>query len=83
MKVYTCKVWDGNQQDTVLIGVFSTLAKALEAGHLYIVGESDGTAQLLDWDEASPKYIYWYQDEWGTPFTREVEEVTVDETWYN
>ena len=79
MKVYICKVWDGNLGDSVVIGAFSCLAKAFEAGGLYIAEESDGTAKLLDWDETTPVYIHWYQDRSGAAFTRTVTETKLDE----
>lgn len=79
MKVYICKVWDGDLGDNVVIGAFSSLAKAFEAGRLYIAEESGGTAELLDWDETAPVYIHWYQDRWGVAFTREVTETELDE----
>jgi hypothetical protein len=79
MKVYICKVWDGDLGDTVVIGAFSSLAKAFEAGGLYISEESGGTAELLDWDETAPVYSHWYQDHWGVAFTREVTETELDE----
>ena len=78
MKVYICKVWNGDLQDTVVIGVFSSLAKAFEAGGLYIAEESGSSAKLLDWDETAPVYIHWYQDKWGVSFTREVTETIID-----
>ena len=46
MKVYMCKVWDGVLGDWVDIGVFSTCAKAMEGGSLYIV-EACGDVKLL------------------------------------
>ena len=79
MKVYICKVWDGDLGDSVVIGAFSSLAKALEAGGLYITEQADGTATLLDWEETAPVYTYWYQDDWGVAFTREVTETELDE----
>ena len=79
MKVYICKVWDGNLGDTVIIGAFSSLAKAFEAGGLYIAKESGETAQLLDWDETAPIYVHWYQDRRGVSFTRRVTETELDE----
>lgn len=79
MKIYICKVVDGDLGDTVVIGAFSSLAKAFEAGELYISEESGGTAQLLDWDETALVYTHWYQDHWGVAFTRKVTEVEIDE----
>lgn len=79
MKIYICKVWNGELGDSVVIGAFSCLAKAFEAGGLYISEESDGTAKLHDWDETAPVYIHWYQDHSGVTFTRTVTETKLDE----
>ena len=49
MKVYMCKVWDGDLGDWVDIGVFSTTAKAMENGSLYIANAC-GDVSLLDWE---------------------------------
>lgn len=79
MKIYICKVWDGDLRKNVVIGAFSSLAKAFEAGGLYISEESDSTAELFDWDETAPVYTHWYQDHWGVTFIREVTETELDE----
>ena len=78
MKVYTCNVWDGIRNEEVDLGVFSTKAKALEAGGLYIAENACGNAHLLDWDEYVSYLIYWYQDDQYNPFTRTVIEWEVD-----
>jgi NifU-like protein involved in Fe-S cluster formation len=75
--VYMCKVWDGALGDWVDIGVFSTRAKAMEGGSLYIVGAC-GDVTLLDWEYDTNVFTDWYQDTNGRVFTRVVTECEVD-----
>ena len=77
MKVYMCKVFDGALGEWVDIGVFSTCAKAMEAGSLYIVNTSDGYA-LIDWEHDTNIYTDWYQGTNGRVFTRVVTEAEID-----
>ena len=78
MKVYMCKVWDSVVfGDWVDIGVFSTCAKAMEAGSLYIV-EVYGDVTLLDWEHDTNVYTDWYQGTNGQVFTRVVTETEID-----
>lgn len=77
MKVYMCKVWDGNLGDWVDIGVFSTCAKAMEAGSLYIV-EACEDVTLLDWEHDINVCTDWYQDAAKHVFTRVVTEAEID-----
>ena len=77
MKVYMCKVWDGALGDWVDIGVFSTRAKAMEGGSLYIV-EACGDVSLLDWDHDVNVCTDWYQSTDGRVFTRVVTETEID-----
>jgi len=79
MELYLCNVYDGIKQTWVGMGVFSTEAKALEAGGLYIVENAHGNARLLDWEEELPTLKYWYQDDNHNPFTRIVLQCKVDE----
>lgn len=79
MKVYMCKVWDGTLGDWVDIGVFSTCAKAMESGSLYIV-EVSGDVTLLDWEHDTNVYTDWYQDADGHVFTRVVTETEIDQS---
>jgi len=76
MKLYMCKVFDNNIGDWVDIGVFSTCAKAMEAGSLYIISYGDVT--LLDWDHDTNVYTDWYQDTNGRVYTRVVTETELD-----
>jgi len=77
MKVYMCKVWDGNLGDWVDIGVFSTRAKAMEAGSRYIV-EACKDVSLLDWEYDANVCTDWYQGASEGIFTRSVTEVEID-----
>ena len=77
MKVYMCKVWDGLLGDWVDIGVFSTPAKAMEGGSLYIVNTC-GDVSLLDWEHDTNVYTDWYQGTNGRIFTRVVTECEID-----
>ena len=77
MKVSLCKVFDGDLGDWVDIGVFSTTAKAMEGGSLYIVN-SCGDVTLIDWDHHAPVYTDWYQGTNGRVFTRVVTECEID-----
>ena len=80
MKVFMCKVYDGELGDWVDIGVFSTCAKAMEAGTLYIVGAC-GDVALLDWEHDTNVYTDWYQStSHFRTYTRVVTEVTVDQS---
>ena len=76
MKVYMCKVFDNNIGDWIDIGVFSTCARAMEAGSLYIIAYDDVT--LLDWDHDTNVYTDWYQDTNGRVYTRVVTETELD-----
>lgn len=78
MTVCTCKVFDGALGDWVDIGVFSTIAKAMEGGSLYIVNTCDGDVSLLDWEHNTNVYTDWYQGVNGRIFTRVVTECEVD-----
>ena len=77
MKVYMCKVYDGDLGEWVDIGVFSTLAKGMEGGSLYIVGQCEGVT-LLDWDHDANVCTDWYQGPQGRIFTRVVTEAEID-----
>ena len=77
MKVSMCKVYDGDLGDWVDIGVFSTTAKAMEGGSLYIVNAC-GDVSLLDWEHDTNVYTDWYQSTNGRVFTRVVTECEVD-----
>ena len=77
MKVSICKVFDGDLGDWVDIGVFSTVARAMEAGSLYIIN-SCGDVSLLDWDHGANVNTDWYQGTNGRVFTRVVTECEVD-----
>ena len=76
MTVFTCQMWDGYQMEIILIGVFPTLAKAMEAGGLYLA-EHAHNAHLLDWDHDANVYTDWYQDDRGHSFTRTIHECEV------
>lgn len=77
MKVYTCQIYDGHLWENVMLGVFSTLAKAFEAGGLYLA-EHANTAHLLDWNHDANEYTDWYQDDSGYSFTRLIYECEID-----
>lgn len=77
MKVYMCKVWDGALGDWVDIGVFSTCAKAMEGGSLYIVN-THGDVSLVDWARDTNVYTDWYQGTDGNDFIRVVTETEID-----
>ena len=77
MKVFMCKVYDGILGDWVDMGVFSTCAKAMAAGSLYIVSAC-GEACTLDWEHDSNVYTDWYQSKHGRVFTRVVTETELD-----
>lgn len=79
MKCYICTVWDGDIQDNVVVGVFSSLAKAFEAGSLYITEQTHSVNQLIDWEHDDPVYTDWYCGGDGTPFARQVTETPMDE----
>ena len=79
MELYLCIIWDGIKQTWVCMGVFSTFAKALEAGGLYMTENAHGTAHLIDWEEESSVFKYWYRDDMENPFTRVVAKCNVDE----
>ena len=76
MTMFTCKVWDGDTDEWVELGVFSTCAKAMGAGGRYIAEKGGYT--LIDWDHSNGLYLDWYEGA-HCPFTRVVREVTVDE----
>jgi len=78
MKVYMCKVYDCELGDWVDIGVFSTCAKAMEAGSLYIVAAADEDVELLDWDHDVNVYTDWYQGKRTSVYTRVVTETEID-----
>lgn len=77
MKVFMCKVYDGVLGDWVDMGVFSTCAKAMEAGSLYIISQCADVI-LLDWDYDANVYTDWYQGKYGWAFTRVVTETEID-----
>lgn len=77
MKVYMCKVWDGDLGDWVDIGVFSTTAKAMENGSLYIANAC-GDVSLLDWEHDAILSTDWYQGPSGRFFTRVITECEID-----
>lgn len=77
MKVYMCKVWDSTLGDWVDRGVFSTCAKAMESGSLYII-ETCGDVTLLDWEHDTNIYTDWYQCANGHVFARVVTETEID-----
>lgn len=77
MKVFMCKVYDGILGDWVDMGVFSTCAKAMEAGSLYIISACDDNS-LIDWERDGNVYTDWYQSKHGNVFTRVVTETEID-----
>ena len=77
MKVSMCKVYDGALGDWVDIGVFSTTAKAMKGGSLYIANTC-GDVSLLDWEHDANVYTDWYQCANGRVFTRVVTECEID-----
>jgi hypothetical protein len=77
MKVWTCKVYDGIECAWTELGVFSTCAKAMCAGGLYLAENADN-AHLIDWDHEDTMYTDWYQDDNHTPYTRFVREWNLD-----
>ena len=79
MKVYMCKVWDSALGDWVDRGVFSTCAKAMGSGSLYIT-EACGDVTLLDWEYDTNVYTDWYQGANGRVFTRVVTETEIDQS---
>lgn len=62
MKVYMCQVHDGDGGELVTVGAFSTLAKAMEAGSLFIIASNHGEVTLLDWDHDGVVYTDWYSN---------------------
>lgn len=77
MKVFMCKVYDGILGDWVDMGVFSTCAKAMEAGSLYIISQC-ADVTLIDWDHDANVCTDWYQNNNGRVFTRVVTETEID-----
>lgn len=77
MKTYMCKVFDRDLSDWVDIGVFSTCAKAMENGSLYIVNFC-GDVSLIDWKHDTNIFTDWYQDTNGRIFTRVITECEID-----
>ena len=77
MIVFMCKVWDSTLSDWVDRGVFSTCAKAMESGSLYIT-EACGNVTLLDWEHDGNVYTDWYQSANGQVFTRVVTGTEID-----
>lgn len=77
--VYLCTVWDGTLGTWVCVGVFSSEAKALEAGGLYVVDRAQGEAHLLDWEYGDIVMKYWYQDDQKNAFTRVITECRVNQ----
>ena len=77
MKVSMCKVFDPRLGDWVDMGVFSTSAKALDSGTLYITNAC-GDVYLLDFDYDTNVHTDWYQDADGAIFTRVVTECEID-----
>ena len=78
MKVYTCEIFDGRLMDTIMVGVFSTLAKAQEAGTWYLEEYTD-TAHLMDGHHGANQYTDWYQDDSNYCHTRVIYECEIDE----
>lgn len=78
MTTYICYVWDGIAQETVLIGAFSSLARAMEEGSLYLIGVSN-SIKLVDWSNDDRSYYDWYMDDNGNAFSRVIHKTKVDE----
>ena len=78
MKVYLCKVYNGNLRDWVDLGVFSTCAKAMEYGSLHILSMCENVT-LLDWDHNNGVCIDWYQNTNGRDFIRIIKETEIDQ----
>ena len=77
MTVFMCKVYDGRLGDWVDIGVFSTCARAMEKGSIYILNAC-GEVTLIDWDHDANVYTDWYLSKQGQVFTRVVTEAVID-----
>lgn len=60
MKVYMCQVHDGDGGELVNVGVYSTCAKAMEAGSLFITASNHGEVELIDWSHDDAECIDWY-----------------------
>ena len=77
MKVYVCSVWDGNDENEILLGVFSSLEKAEKAGRAYIDDASNGTADITDRDKW--KNIRYYVDYENVSYIERIEETEIDQ----
>ena len=72
-----CKVYNEILGNWVDIGVFSTCAKAMEAGSLYISNQCTDIIPT-DWDYDMNVYTDCYQGRHGWTFTRVVTETEID-----
>ena len=59
MYVYVAEVWNSALDGRVLVGIFSTLARAQKANHDYVTRTSMMPV-LLDWDHDEKGSVEWY-----------------------
>jgi len=76
-ELFLCTVWDGNKQEWVSCGIYSTRSKAREAGSEYVI-QVGGDVKLLDWDDCDGINFDWYQDDAGVSYTRKIERFLLD-----
>lgn len=77
--MYICQVYLDNTMGMVLVGIFSTAAKAMEAGYNFINDQMDNV-QLIDWeyDSAHGTYTDWYHGNGSSVATRIITGVQLD-----
>lgn len=74
MKLYVATLYQIKEMETTLVGVFSTSAKAIEAGENAIREFTEKEPILLDWDHEHPEHRYFFDG-----FTLAVTETALDQ----
>lgn len=60
MTLYISEMYDGNNGDNTVLGVFSTPALAEHAGSKYFDDMGYTGVELLDWDNENNIYSHYY-----------------------
>lgn len=78
MKLYMCKMYDSELGDWVDLGVFSSFAKANEAGTYYISYQTNDDTELIDWEVENNICTDYYETNNGCIYTRVITETELD-----
>ena len=60
MKLYVTEMYDGNTMDRIILGVFSTQAKAERSASSYFDAMERKNIEMIDWNYENGIHTYYY-----------------------